>query len=220
MSEEPSFWCPPLTIPEWAPPGYGAPLLVVLSGPTAVGKTSVLRRMQEFGLPYHVGITATTRPRRSNEEDGQDYYFVTDARFQQMLAANDLLEHARVHGMYDYGVPATPIREALERGLDVIIPPEVQGAATLRGRVPGLLTIFMAAPTFADLERRIRLRGTERSEEEIQTRLATARREMERVHEFDYLVINDDGRLDDTVRELDIIIQAEKRRVGRRALEV
>ena len=131
--------------PDWAPEGWDRPLLVVLSGPAGVGKTTVLRRMQELGLPYTVGITATTRPIRPGEVNGRDYYFYTLEQFNAKLAQGEFLEYARVHGVHWYGVPRGPIRELLAQGHDVIIPPEVQGAATLRQAVPGVLTIFLAA---------------------------------------------------------------------------
>ncbi|MBI2760846.1 MAG: guanylate kinase [Chloroflexi bacterium] len=198
----------------WLPPGQGAPLLVVISGPTAVGKTTVLRRMRERGLPYCIGVTATTRPRREGEVDGVDYWFVERERFERMIANGELLEHAIVHGRHYYGIPRAPLREALARGEDVIVPPEVQGAATVRDKVPGVVTIFVAAPSFEDLERRIMHRGLD-DMEQIKTRLATARREMGRVHEFQFLVINDEGRLDETVDAIDAIIRSEKHRVGR-----
>lgn len=201
--------------PDWLPPGYGGPLLVVISGPTAVGKTSVLRRMRELHLPYTVGVTATTRPPGPDEVNGVDYHFLTRAQFEQLLAHGEFLEHAEVHGVHLYGVPREPVRAALARGEDVILPPDVQGAATVRAAVPGTLTIFLAAPSFADLEERIRRRRRESDEAEIQRRLATARAEMARLREFDYLVINAEGQLDESVRELDAIIQAEKRRVKR-----
>jgi guanylate kinase len=203
--------------PAWVPDGWDRPLLVVLSGPAGVGKTTVLRRMKELGLPYRVGITATTRTIRPGETDGVDYFFYSFAAFDAKRAAGEFLEYAQVHGVHWYGVPRGPIRELLACGHDVIIPPEVQGAATLRAAVPGVLTIFLAAPSFEDLEGRIRRRAGEtgESEEEIQRRLATARAELARLHEFDYLVINEEARLDATVHEIDAIITAEKRRVHR-----
>lgn len=206
--------------PAWLPPDFGSPLLVVVSGPTAVGKTTLLRRMEEIGLPYHIGVTATTRPRREGEVDGRDYYFLTDAEFQAILDLDEFLEHAVVHQTARYGILREPLRRALADGKDVLLPPEVQGAATVRAKAPGVVTIFLAPPTFDDLERRIRARGRERSEEEIARRLATARAELARVDEFDYLVMNEDGRLDRTVHEIDAIIQAEKRRLHRRPVVI
>ncbi len=205
---------------DWLPRGYLGPLLVVLSGPTAVGKTTILGRMRELGMPYDIGVTATTRPPGPGEVDGVDYHFVSRERFERMIADDDLLEYAVVHGMHLYGIPRAPIRAALAEGQDVIVPPEVQGAATVRAKVPGALTIFVAAPSFADLEERIRRRRREPDEAEVQRRLATARAEMARLREFDYLVINEEGRLDETVREIDAIIQAEKRRVKRTPIEL
>jgi guanylate kinase len=192
---------------------------VVLSGPTAVGKTTVLRRIKERGLPYHVGITATTRPRRADEVDGRDYLFYTRERFEQLLAEGGFIEHAQVHRAHLYGIPVLPLREALAAGKDVILPPEPQGAATVRARVPGVVTIFLAAPSFADLEQRIHVRGGADSEE-IARRLATARAEMQRIHEFDYLIINEAGKVDETVDTLHAIIQAEKHRVHRAPIVV
>ena len=205
--------------PPWAPADYGHPLLVVISGPAGVGKTSALRRMRELGLPYHIGVTATTRPPRPGEIDGVDYSFLSEARFQALIDAGDLLEHALVHGVAYYGVPRAPIRAALAAGWDVLIPPEVQGAATIRRLVPGAVTIFLAPPSLDDLERRIRARGSE-DEAAIERRLATARAELARVEEFDYLVINDEGRLDETVRQIEAIVLAERRRLHRPAVVV
>lgn len=210
------------TRPAWLPDGWNRPLLVVLSGPAGVGKTTVLRRIQELGLPYRIGITATTRPPRPGEVDGRDYFFYSLEQFEQLRGADGLLEYAQVHGTHWYGVPRDPIRTLLQQGCDVIIPPEVQGAATLRRTVPGVLTIFMAAPSFDDLERRIRNRAAEtgESDEEIQRRLATARTELARVDEFDYLVVNEEGAADATVYEIHAIITAEKRRVHRQRIVV
>ncbi len=214
-AEPPRPPTPDLRPSSWLPPGYGGPLLVVISGPTAVGKTTILRRMRELALPYSIVVTATTRPRAEGEVQGLDYHFLTREQFKRMIAAGEFLEHAEVHGAHLYGIPRIAIREALDRGEDVIVPPDVQGAATVRALVPGVVTIFIAPPTFADLEQRIRRRRREQSEAEIQRRLATARVEMARVSEFDYLVINEDGRLDESVREIVAIIEAEKHRIGR-----
>ena len=205
---------------DWLPSGYGGPLLVVISGPTAVGKTSILRRMRELKLPYSIGVTATTRPRADGEVDGVDYHFLSRERFEDLLAAGELLEHAEVHGAHLYGIPREPVRAALARGDDVVLPPDVQGAAAVRALVPGTVSIFIAAPTFADLEARIRRRRRESSEDEIQRRLATARAELARLEEFDYLVVNAEGRLDESVQAIDGIIQAEKRRVNRSPIVV
>ncbi|MER3419685.1 MAG: guanylate kinase, partial [Chloroflexota bacterium] len=196
------------------------PLLVAISGPTAVGKTTVLRRLRTLDRPYHVVVTVTTRAPRPGEAHGRDYFFVTPDEFRAMAAQGAFLEYARVHGTDYYGTPRAQVREALARGLDVIVPPDVQGAAAIRAAVPGAVTIFLAARSLDELERRLRLPERGHSEEEIQRRLATARMEMARLHEFDYLVINEEGRLDATVLEIDLIIQAEKRRVRRAPIAV
>lgn len=206
--------------PPWLPPAYGGPVLAVLSGPTAVGKTSVLHRARELALPFHISVTATTRPRTPDEVAGVDYHFVDRPEFERMLAAGELLEHAEIHRAHLYGIPRLPVREALARGQDVLVPPDVQGAATLRATVPGVVTIFLAPPSFEDLEIRIRRRGREQDEAEVQRRLTTARAELDRVGEFDYLVVNTEGHLDDTVRVIDAILRAEKCRLGRMAVMV
>lgn len=196
------------------PSGFGAPLLVVISGPAAVGKTTVLRRMQQLALPYTIGVTCTTRPMRPGEVDGLDYHFISEEQFAKMLAIDEFIEHAVVHGTHSYGIPRSTLRAALAEGQDVIVPPEVQGAATVRAKVPGVVDIFIAAPSFPHLEERIRRRGAA-DEAEIQRRLATARAEMARVDEFQYLVINEDGKVDHTVAVIDAIIRAEKQRLHR-----
>ncbi|MFN8558104.1 MAG: guanylate kinase [Dehalococcoidia bacterium] len=193
---------------------------MVLSGPTAVGKTSVLRRMRELGLPYVIGVTMTTRAPRPGEVDGVDYRFVSREAFMALVDAGEMLEHAEVHRTNLYGIPRAPVAAALARGEDVIVPPDVQGAATVRAAVPGVVSIFLAPHTYADLERRIRLRGAERDEAEVRRRLDTARVELSRVDEFDYLVVNADGLLDETVRVIDAIITAERHRIGRPAVSL
>lgn len=199
----------------WMPANYRAPLLAVLSGPTAVGKTTVLRRMRELGMPYHIGVTATTRPPREGEVDGYDYIFTNEPTFRRWIDEGELLEWAEVHGAALYGIPRAGIRDALAAGNDVIVPPEPKGAATVREAVPGVVSIFMAPPTFDDLDRRIRVRNSEKTEAEIQRRLATAEVEMRRIHEFDYLVINESQRVDDTARAIHAIMQSERLRVNR-----
>ncbi len=208
------------SLPDWAPPGYGTPLLVVISGPTAVGKTTVLRRLRALDRPYHIVVTVTTRPPRPGEVHGRDYFFVSPQEFDAMAARGEFLEYACVHGKDYYGTPRAQVRDALARGLDAIVPPDVQGAAAIRAAVPGAVSIFLAARSLEELERRLRLPERGHSEDEIRRRMATARAEMARLHEFDYLVINEEGRLDDTVLEIDLIIQAEKRRVRRAPIVV
>ena len=199
-----------------AAPDEGAThtLLIVLSGPSGVGKDAVLTRMRQQGKPYHFVVTATTRPIRPSEFEGRDYMFVDEHTFREMIDAGDLLEWAEVYGNL-YGVPKSQIVDALGRGRDVIVKPDVQGAATIREKAPEALFIFLAPPNMQELEDRLSRRMTE-SPVALQRRLDTARQEMEEASRFDYVVVNHDGRMDDAVAEIETIIDRERRRTPRR----
>ncbi len=192
------------------------PLLVVLSGSSGVGKDSVLMRMRELGFPFHFVVTATSRPQRLGEIPGVDYHFVSSERFEEMIAQHELLEWARVYGQYK-GVPKSEIREAHRSGRDVIMRVNVDGAATIKRLAPEAVLIFIAPGSFEELRHRLSLRRTD-SPEEIERRLAAAREELEQVTNFDYVVINAEGRLDETVGHIRSIIAAEKHRVFPRRL--
>ena len=196
-----------------APREAGA-LLIVLSGPSGVGKDAVLSRMRELEKPYHFTVTVTTRPQRPEERDGVDYTFVAEKHFRQMIADGRLLEWAAVYGNY-YGVPREQVTSALNAGRDVIIKADVQGAATIRKMVPEALSIFLAPPSDDELKKRLNARMTE-SAEALALRLETAKAEMEQASHFDRIVVNHRGRLDDAVREIEEIVAAEKLRVPRR----
>lgn len=194
----------------------GGPLLVVITGPSGVGKDAALKRMRLLERPWHFTVTATTRPRRPQERDGVDYIFLEPERFHEMLKAGEFLEYAQVYG-YWYGVPRQQVREALERGLDVIMKVDVQGASTIKRLVPQGVFIFLAPPSMEELERRLRQRKTE-SPKVLETRLKRAREEMECLPMFDYLVVNQNGRLDEAVACIDAIITAEKCRIPPRRI--
>ena len=193
-------------------------LLIVLSGPSGVGKDAVLSRMRELDKPYHFTVTATTRAKRTGERDGVDYAFFTEQRFRQMIADNRFLEWAKVYGNY-YGVPREQVASALDAGRDVIVKPDVQGAATIRKIVPEALLIFLAPPSDDEMKKRLYSRMTE-SAEELALRLETAKAEMEQAPNFDRIVVNHKGRLDDAVREIEEIVAAEKRRVPPRRVSL
>ncbi|MDH7487050.1 MAG: guanylate kinase [Anaerolineae bacterium] len=190
------------------------PLLVLISGPSGVGKDAVLKRMQELGYPFHFVITATTRPRRPGEVDGVDYFFLSEAEFQAMLENGELLEHAMVYGEHK-GVPKAQVRQALASGQDVLMRVDVQGAATVRRLVPEVVTIFLTAASEEELIERLKRRRTE-TVEKLEQRIALARAEMACIPEFDYVVVNREGQLDETVRQIVAIMSAEKCRVHRR----
>jgi len=194
------------------------PLLVVISGPSGVGKDATLKRMEELGYPFHFVVTATTRPRRPNEVDGVDYHFISEREFTAMLEKDELLEHAIVYGQHK-GIPRKQVREALASGKDVIMRIDVQGAATIRRLVPEAVFIFLTASSEEELIRRLKKRRTETAEG-LERRIATARGEMKRLDEFDYVVVNRDGHLDDTVKTIAAIITAEKCKVKQRKIEL
>jgi guanylate kinase len=186
-------------------------LLVVISGPSGVGKDSVLRGLREQGLPFRFVPTMNTRPKRPDEVDGVDYFFVTTAEFVTLLEQGELLEHAVVYGDYK-GIPKKPIREALNSGQDVVLRVDVQGAATLKRLIPQAIFVFLTTPTEEELVGRLLNRKTE-SPESLRIRIATAREEMQRIPEFDYVVINHDDQLAETVQDVIGIIRAEHCRV-------
>ncbi len=183
------------------------PLLIVLSGPSGVGKDTVLKRMKALNLPFHFVVTATTRPQRPGEVHGVDYLFVSMGEFAEMIERGELLEYAIVYGDYK-GIPKAQVRQALASGKDVIMRIDVQGAATIRKLVPEAVFIFMVAPSEEELIARLRARQTETADA-LKMRIATARQEMRRLHEFDYFVINRAGKVDETVEQIMAIIKAE-----------
>lgn len=187
------------------------PLLIVLSGPSGVGKDVIVARMKERGLPFHFAVTATTRPKRDYEIDGVHYYFRTVEQFQEMLAQNELLEHATVYGNY-YGPPKFGVRDALARGEDVLLRIDVQGAEYIRQTVEGALLIFVAPGSYDELVSRLTGRGTE-TPESLAIRVATYEKEMQAATHFDYMVINRQNQLDEAVDLIAAILAAEKARV-------
>ena len=190
------------------------PLLIVISGPSGVGKDSVLERLRERGLPFHFTVTATTRPQREvKPEDHRFLRFLSDEEFDRLLAEDGLLEHAEVYG-YHYGVPKAPLRDALARGQDVIVRVDVQGAATIKRLVPSAVLIFLAPPSVDELAERIRARGLD-DPETVRRRLDKAAAELERQREFDHVVVNERDHLDDAVDRILAIIEEERRRPGR-----
>ena len=192
------------------------PLLIVISGPSGVGKDSVVQRMQERGYPFHFVVTATSRPPRPGEVHGVDYYFFSREAFEAMIEHGELLEHAVVYGQHK-GIPRAQVQEALASGQDVVMRLDVQGAATIRRIVPEAVLIFLSASSDEELYNRLRARHTE-SEEELRLRIAKAREEMRHLPEFDYLVINREGHLDEAVDRIWAIIQSEHCRVHQRRI--
>ena len=187
------------------------PILVVLSGPSGVGKDTTLALMKQRDLPFHFVVTTTTRPRRPAEVEGVDYHFVSVGEFAELIDANELLEYAVVYGDYK-GIPKSHVRKALASGKDVILRIDVQGAATIRRLIPEAVTIFLVAENEEEQLRRLLERKTE-TPDRLKMRIATARKEMQHLQDFHYVVVNRDDRQEETVDKVISIIQAEKCRV-------
>lgn len=194
------------------------PLLIVISGPSGAGKDTILQRMKERELPFHFVVTATTRPRRENEIDGRDYFFVSKDEFARMIDEDELIEYAIVYGDYK-GIPKQQVRDALSSGKDVIMRIDVQGAESVRKLAPEAMLIFITVDNEEELFNRLRERKTETADA-LKLRMATARKELQRVSDFDYVVLNRDFHLDDTVDTIRAIIQAEHHRVNPRMVSL
>lgn len=178
------------------PGGVGA---YVISGPTAVGKGTVVAALKRSHPEVQVSISVTTRPPRPGEVDGVHYYFVDDQRFDELLAGDGLLEWALVHGQHRYGTPRQPVLDALTAGHTIILEIDLQGARQVRQTMPDAVQIFIAPPNWDELVRRLRCRGTE-SEQQMARRLETAQLELAAAAEFDHVVAN--VTVSETVQEL------------------
>jgi guanylate kinase len=198
------------------------PLLIVISGTSGAGKDSVaralVRRMQDSGYPAHFVVTATSRPKRENEVDGIDYIFVSKDEFERMIAEDELIEYAVVYDQYK-GIPRPQATAAMASGKDVVMRLDVQGAATIRRMAPDALSVFITASSEQKLAERLRRRHTE-SEEQLCLRLQAARREMQQAREFDYIVPNVNGKLEQTVDTVMSIVIAEKHRADPRRAQL
>ena len=188
--------------------GSANPLLVVISGPSGVGKDTVIALMRQRMPECRFAVTATTRERRDDEVDGEHYFFYSEESFRRMIADGELLEWAEVYGNL-YGVPGRQIEEAFESGADVIAKTDVQGAATIKRIEPRALLIFLAPPEMDVLTERLGSRMTE-SPDDFDVRLRTAESEMRAAAGFDRVVVNHDGKVDDTVEKIRSIISAER----------
>jgi guanylate kinase len=195
------------------PENDSPPLLVVLSGPSGVGKDAALNELRKLDRPWHFVVTATTRTIRPGENDGTDYIFLDQPTFLTMKDKNEFVECAEVYGNW-YGVPRSQVTGGLEAGKDVILKIDVQGAATVRKMAPDALFIFMIPGSFQDLQNRLSNRMTE-STTQMELRLKTAADELEQASLFDCLVVNADDKLDRAVADIDAAITAEKQKKDR-----
>jgi len=188
------------------------PLLIVISGPSGVGKDTIARRLIERRPDsFYFVVTATTRPPRPGEVDGRDYFFVSSDEFARMIDEDELLEYALVYNDYK-GVPKAQIRDALASGRDVIMRVDPQGAATIRKLVPRAISIFLTAESEKAMVTRLQERKSE-TPEGLKLRIATARQEMKRIEEFDYWVVNAQEKQEETVDKILCIMMAERSRV-------
>ncbi|MBW6463276.1 MAG: guanylate kinase [Dethiobacteria bacterium] len=186
-------------------------ILLIISGPSGVGKGTVCRRLIEIRGNLRLSVSTTTRPPRSSEEEGREYNFTDLPRFKEMIKEGAFLEWAQVHSHY-YGTRLEVVREVLSGGEDLILEIDVQGAAQVRKNTPGAVSIFLAPPSLEALEERIRGRGTEDTLR-IRQRLIAAREEMQAYHLYDYVVVNDT--VEQAAGLVGSIIDAEKCRVSR-----
>jgi guanylate kinase len=200
----------PLNLPK-------GPLLIVLSGPSGVGKDAVLRRMRELKYSLEFITTVTTRPRRASEQDHIDYHFISNAKFQKMIENNELLEWANVYGNW-YGVPKRPIKQALDNGQDTIIKVDIQGAATIKKILPQAVYIFLMPPSVEELKLRLRKRHSE-SSFDLTLRTKIAKKEIKQLSLFDYVVLSQRDEIFRAVSDIAAIINAEKCRVTPREIK-
>ena len=193
-------------------------LLVVLSGPSGVGKDAALAELRKLDRSWHFVVTATTRKIRSGEVHGTDYIFLDEPTFLEMKERDEFVESAQVYGNW-YGVPKSQITSALEQGKDVILKIDVQGAATLKRIAPNALFIFMVPGTFEELRERLSQRMTE-SKADIELRPKAAANELDQGKDFDRQIVNSKDNLGQAVAEIDAIIAEEKVRTGRSPIQI
>ncbi len=186
--------------------------LFVISGPSGAGKGSIVEKLLERWERLYFSISATTRPRRSYETEGREYFFVSREEFLDRIDKGRMLEWAEYNGNY-YGTPAGPVEEKLDEGFDVLLDVDVRGMYSVKKLRPDAVSMFVYPPSFAELERRLRKRNTE-TEESIRKRLEQGRRECACAEDYDYIILNDD--LDTAAMEAAAIMTAEKCRTAER----
>jgi guanylate kinase len=193
-------------------------LLIILSGPSGVGKDALLNRMKEFKYPLEYITTVTTRLRRAGERNHIDYHFIAPEKFQDMIKQGELLEYANVYGNW-YGVPKQPIKQALNGDQDTIVKVDIQGAAAIKKIVPQAVFIFLMPPSMEELGNRLKKRHTE-SSFDLDLRLQTATEEIKQLSLFDYVVYSQRDDIYSAVMDIVAIITAEKCRVTPREINL
>jgi len=188
-----------------------AGLLYVISGPSGVGKTSIIEGVMNKVRNVVFSVSCTTRPKRPNEVEGRDYFFVDERTFLDMVKKDEFLEWAIVHGHY-YGTPRKFVEDKIKSNVNVILDIDVQGAMTVMKKVRDAVFVFIAPPSFDELKKRLLKRGTEK-EEDMVKRLEDAKKELEQIPKFQYLIVNVD--LQESIEQLTSIIVAEQLKVNR-----
>ncbi len=183
-------------------------LIIVVSAPSGTGKTTVLKKLRERHPEYVYSVSATTRPPREGEEDGKDYFFISDAEFRKGIEAGEFAEWAEVHG-HLYGTPERFLESHVSRGNDVVLDIDTQGAFQLKKKHPEAILIFLAPPSFEELERRLRSRKTE-PDDLVERRLNAAKRELELSNQYDHAVVNRE--IDPAVDDIEAVIEKERAR--------
>ncbi|MDK2979851.1 MAG: guanylate kinase [Chloroflexota bacterium] len=194
------------------------PLMIVISGPSGVGKDSVLRAMKKSELPIHHVVTVNTRAPRPDENEGVDYFFVSREKFEDMIANNELIEYSHVYDDYK-GVPKSQIQDALDSGKDVVLRLDVQGAAKIKKIYPQAISIFLLPDSQEDWYKRL---GGRRlgNEKDLDKRILTVKDELVQARDFDYLVVNEQNKLTQTVQKIEAIITAEHLRAKPRKIKL
>ncbi len=203
---------PPINFDLWHP----EPLLIVISGPSGVGKDTVVQGLKARGLPFHFVVTATSRPPRPGEVHGRDYFFYSPEAFEAMIERGELIEHAWVYQQYK-GIPRSQVEEALASGQDTILRIDVQGAEKVRSLYPQAVLIFLVPANEEEWIERLRSRASE-TEETLRIRIETIHSELNKLSLFDYIVVNAKDRLNDTLDIVEAIIQAEHHRTPHRRI--
>ncbi|GCE28014.1 guanylate kinase [Dictyobacter alpinus] len=193
-------------------------LLFVLSAPSGTGKDTVINALKQRGADFYVVASVTTRPPRPGESEGNPYHFVSQVRFQEMIEKDELIEHAQVHGNW-YGQPRKPIADNLQQGRDVLLKIDVQGAATVREKVPGAIYIFLVPGSVEELVERLNHRQTE-TEEQLNRRIADAQYELAQQEHYEYIIVNRQGQLEEAVNKLQAIMHAEHCRSKPRYVQI
>jgi guanylate kinase len=193
-------------------------LLFVLSAPSGTGKDTVINALKQQGMDFYVVASVTTRAPRPGESEGNPYHFISEEEFKQLVDEGELLEYANVHGNW-YGQPRQVIRDNLRAGRDVLLKIDVQGAASIRRKVPQAIFIFLVPSSLEELAQRLATRQTETEEERLR-RLADARKELMQQYSYDYVIVNRQGHLQEAVDQLRAIILAEHARTHPRHIDI